>query len=92
MNNDLLTSQLRSVLQDAGLEIRHEAHLGSLSVEFTTSPPLFWGWARCDEATCTILDSQVAGWKLSDLFSAEHDRQHSYWSFRLEVYEALLAE
>ena len=98
MDNHIAT-RLREVLKAAGLHVRGEYHRNGLSVEFTTSPPLTWTYAQCDNATKNILDAPLARpdkfgchpegqtpGAIGEHFSTDHDRIHSYWRFRLETY------
>lgn len=97
MNEDRITERLREIVEASGVSVRATHHPGSLTVEFTTSPKLWWTWQDCDQATAAILDApfarpdkygchpegEVTG-TVGDLFSTDHTRSHDYWRFRVE--------
>ena len=87
MNNNTIADHLQTILEDAGIHVRHVAHPSSLRVEFTTSPPLVWSFVDCDRATDQIYSARMAGKPIGDIFSTDHDRAHSFWAFRLETYD-----
>jgi hypothetical protein len=87
VNSDQITQRLRDALESAGLTITSERHPASLTVEFSTCPPLTWSFADCDQATAAIFDTEIGGKTIGDHFSTDHDRTHSYWRFRLETYD-----
>ena len=106
MNNDQITDRLRTVLTAAGLQVNHEHHPGSLTVEFTTCPPLWWTYAQCDAVTAKVFGAPLATpdkfgchpqgqtpGTIGNLFSTHHDRLHHHWRFRLEAHpESIVLE
>lgn len=100
MNAQHITDRLREILEEAGLHVRGEHHPASLRIEFTTSPPLTWTYAQCDQASEDIYNTPYARpdkfgchpqgeptGTIGEIFSANHDRSHSFWDFRLETYD-----